>query len=111
MDIHTPCRCPRLRRRRFDPLEERLPLPQFLDTGGLVGKAALGDGERVAVGIGISAPQMPGAGGRRRGLQGSSQFPLHICGVKPTVSEESQFSQQVCGVEAKHTLHTCEPTR
>jgi len=45
------------------------------------------------------------------GEQGSSRFPLHICGVKPTVSEESQFSQQVCGVEAKHTRHTCEPTR
>jgi hypothetical protein len=43
------------------------------------------------------------------GVQPSTWFPLHICGVKPTVSEESQFSQQVCGVEAKHTLHTCEP--
>jgi hypothetical protein len=41
--------------------------------------------------------------------QPSTWFPLHICGVKPTVSEESQFSQQVCGVEAKYTLHTCEP--
>ena len=48
--------------------------------------------------------------GTARG-QPSSWFPLHICGVKPTVSEESQFSQQVCGVEAKHTLHTCEPPR
>jgi hypothetical protein len=44
-------------------------------------------------------------------LQPSTWFPLHICGVKPTVSEESQFNQQVCGGEAKHTLHTCEPTR
>src|SRR5262249_44536250 len=40
--------------------------------------------------------------------QGSSWFPIHICGVKPTVSEELPFNQQVCGGEAKHTLHTCE---
>src|SRR5262249_54574675 len=38
-------------------------------------------------------------------------FPLHICGVKPTVSEELQFNQQVCRGEAKHTLHTCETPR
>src|SRR5262245_55023508 len=43
--------------------------------------------------------------------QGSSWFPLHICGVKPTVSEELQFNQQVCGGEAQHTLHTCETPR
>jgi hypothetical protein len=43
--------------------------------------------------------------------QGSSWFPLHICGVKPTVSEEVQFDQQVCRGEAKHTLHTCETPR
>src|SRR5215468_1734144 len=43
--------------------------------------------------------------------QGSSWFPLHICGVKPTVSEELQFNQQVCGREAQHTLHTCETPR
>ena len=43
--------------------------------------------------------------------QGSSWFPLHICGVKPTVSEELQFNQQVCGREAKYTLHTCETPR
>jgi hypothetical protein len=34
-----------------------------------------------------------------------------MCGVKPTVSEELQFNQQVCGGEAKHTLHTCETPR
>jgi DNA primase len=44
-------------------------------------------------------------------VQGSSWSPLHICGVKPTVSEELQFNQQVCGGEAKHTLHTCERPR
>lgn len=44
-------------------------------------------------------------------FQGSSWFPLHICGVKPTVSEELPFNQQVCGGEAKHTLHTCETPR
>jgi len=43
--------------------------------------------------------------------QGSSWFPLHICGVKPTVSEELQFNQQVCGGEAKHTLHTYQTPR
>ena len=43
--------------------------------------------------------------------QGSSWFPLHICGVKPTVSEALQFNQQVCGGEAKHTLHPCETPR
>jgi hypothetical protein len=36
---------------------------------------------------------------------------LHICGAKPTVSEESQFNEQVCGAEAKHTLHACEVMR
>jgi hypothetical protein len=44
-------------------------------------------------------------------VQGSSWFPLHICEVKPTVSEEVQFDQQVCRGEAKHTLHTCETPR
>ena len=43
--------------------------------------------------------------------QGSSWFPLHMCGVKPTVSEELQFNQRVCGVEAKDTLHPCETSR
>jgi hypothetical protein len=43
--------------------------------------------------------------------QGSSWFPLHICGVKPTVSKELPFNQQVCGVEAKHTMYTCETPR
>ena len=49
--------------------------------------------------------------GRKKALQGSSWFPLHICGVKPTVSEELQFNQHVCGAEAKHTLHPCETAR
>ena len=34
-----------------------------------------------------------------------------MCGVKLTVSEELQFNQQVCEVEAKHTLHPCETPR
>jgi hypothetical protein len=43
--------------------------------------------------------------------QSASRFPLHICGVKPTVSEESPFNEQVCGAEAKYTLHSCEAMR
>jgi hypothetical protein len=36
---------------------------------------------------------------------------IHICRVKPSVSEELQFNQQVCDVEAKHTLYTREMPR
>jgi len=34
-------------------------------------------------------------------------FPRHICGVKPTVSEASQFNAHVCDTQATHTLHAC----
>jgi hypothetical protein len=34
-----------------------------------------------------------------------------VCGVKLTVSEKSPFNEQVCGAEAKHTLHACEALR
>ena len=48
---------------------------------------------------------------RRSGAQSASWFPLHICGVKPTVSEKPQFNQRVCGAETKHALHTREALR
>jgi len=41
-------------------------------------------------------------------VQSASEFPLHRCGVQPTVSEESPFNEHVCGAAAKHTLNACE---
>jgi hypothetical protein len=66
-----------------------------------------GDSQSSPLGIGMGRRGRPPAST----AQGSSWFPLHICGVKPTVSEELQFNQQVCRGEAKHTLHTCETPR
>ena len=64
-----------------------------------------GAGERTTLGACLFRPRGTGTRNRLRddatGMQrrvscsgqGSSWFPLHMCGVKPTVSEELQFNQ------------------
>src|SRR5215831_8195207 len=54
---------------------------------------------------GSSSPR--GLPGNQSSLSANGSH-LHICGVKPTVSEEAQFNEQVCGAEAKHSRHTRE---